>query len=228
MPLRRRSHPPAPPTSPEEWRPQRFGHGGAKTRDAIIEPSWGGVRVLARFDGTSTTLVDDEGVDCSAEFADVAEAISTAALAGELILDGFLTVEPTQPTEGTTTGDAATPTTGQMMTQFLVGSRVARMVAPERHLDPDRPVAFVAVDLLLIDGSSLLDIPLLERKRLLDGALAPSERVRITPFVRPPIGSFVATWRGTGFGALVYKAANSRYLPDSRNDDWTIIPMPPK
>ena len=176
MPLRRRSHPPAPPTSPGEWRPQRFGHGGAKTRDAIIEPSWGGVRVLARFDGTSTTLVDDEGVDCSAEFADVAEAISTAALAGELILDGFLTVEPTQPTEGTTTGDAATPTTGQMMTQFLVGSRVARMAAPERHLDPDRPVAFVAVDLLLIDGSSLLDIPLLERKRLLDGALAPTQR----------------------------------------------------
>ena len=40
-----------------------------------------------------------------------------------------------------------------------------------------------------IDGSRLLDLPLLERKRLLDGALEPSELVRITPFVRPPIGT---------------------------------------
>jgi ATP-dependent DNA ligase len=228
MPLRHRSHPPAPPTSRDEWRPQRFGHGGGRTRDAIIEPSWSGVRVLARFDGLATRLIDDEGVDCSAEFTEVAEAIAAAALAGELILDGFLTVEPTQPSEGTTVLAAATPTTGQMMTQFLVGSRVARMAEPERHLDPDRPVAFVAVDLLSIDGSSLLDIPLLERKRLLDGALQPADLVRITPFIRPPIGSFVATWRSAGFRALAYKAANSRYTPDSRNDEWTIMPMPPR
>jgi bifunctional non-homologous end joining protein LigD len=228
MPLFRRSPPPAPQLKPDEWRPQRFGHGGGRTRDAIIEPSWGGVRVLARFDGTSTKLTDDEGIDCSAEFVEVATAIAAAALAGELILDGFLTVEPTQETAGTTATQPAAPSTGQMMTQFLVGSHVARRVAPERHLDPDRPVAFVAVDLLSIDGSPLLDIPLLERKRLLDGALGPGELVRITPFVRPPIGSFIETWRSAGFGALAYKAPNSRYLPDARNDDWSIMPMPPK
>jgi bifunctional non-homologous end joining protein LigD len=230
MPLFRRTPPPAPPLDPDQWRPQRFGKGGGRTRDSIIEPSWGGVRVLARYDGSATKLIDDEGVDCTAEFAGVAAAITASALAGELILDGFLTVEPTQLGDASPISQDQTPTTGQMMTQFLVGSHVAaRMAAtPERQVDPDRPIAFVAVDMLSIDGSPLLDVPLLERKRLLDGALAPAELVRITPFVRPPIGSFVATWRGAGFGALAYKAPNSRYVPDSRNDDWSIMPMPPK
>jgi ATP-dependent DNA ligase len=229
MPLFKRTPRPAPPLDPEQWRPQRFGKGGGRTRDSIIEPSWGGVRVLARYDGSATQLIDEDGVDCTAEFAQIAGAITAAALAGELVLDGFLTVEPTQLGDASPIPQNETPTAGQMMTQFLVGSHVAaRMNTPERQIDPDRPIAFVAVDLLSIDGTHLLDIPLLERKRLLDGALTPGELVRITPFVRPPIGSFVATWRGAGFGALAYKAPNSRYIPDSRNDDWSIMPMPPK
>jgi bifunctional non-homologous end joining protein LigD len=228
MPLFRSSDPPVPRSNPDEWLPQLFGHGGARTRDAIIEPSWGGVRVLARFDGTSTKLTDDEGVDCTVEFARVADAITAAAQAGEMILEGFLTVEPTQPTAGQKVGDLETPTTGQMMKQFLGGSRAVRIATPERHLDPDRPIAFVAVDLLSVDGSPLLDIPLLERKRILDGALGTSELVRITPFVRPPIGSFLETWRSAGFTALAYKSANSRYRPAERNDDWSIVRMPPK
>ncbi|MGZ6315554.1 MAG: hypothetical protein ACXWNI_08010, partial [Candidatus Limnocylindrales bacterium] len=77
-----------------------------------------------------------------------------------------------------------------------------------------------------IDGSGLLDVPLLERKRLLDGALEAGELVRITPFVRPPIGTFAGTWRDLGFVALAYKGANSRYIPNGRNEDWSIFPMP--
>ncbi len=45
--------------------------------------------------------------------------------------------------------------------------------------------AFVAIDLLWLDGEPLDDVPLLERKRLLDTVLAQSRLVRVTPFVRP-------------------------------------------
>jgi ATP-dependent DNA ligase len=195
-------------------------------RDAIVEPCWSGVRVLARFEGNDTRLIDEEGIDCTAEFSDVANAISVAALAGELILDGFLTVEPTQIVAGVPPREIQAPTTGQMMTQWIVGNRIARPSAPHRNLDPDRPIAFVAVDLLRIDGSPLLSVPLLERKRLLDGSLEPSALVRVTPFVRPPVGSFAATWRGAGFNAIAYKDANSRYEPDVRNDDWSVVSIP--
>jgi len=226
MPLLSRKTSPAPPLDPDRWRPQRFGRG-RPARDAIIEPSWGGVRVLARFDGTSTRFIDEDGLDCSTEFAGAADAVTGAARAGELILDGFLTVEPTQHASAWLGRQDGAPSPGQMIGQLFVGNRVARMGPPKRHLDPDRPIAFVAVDLLSIDGAHLLDIPLLERKRLLDGALEPGELVRITPFIRLPLGSFVATWRSAGFRGLVYKAPNSRYLPASTNDDWLLVPMPP-
>jgi ATP-dependent DNA ligase len=231
MPFMRRPGRPAPlspPPRPEDWRPQRFGRSGHAVPDPLIEPLWGGVRVIARFALGLTRFADEEGVDCTEEFATVAEALSAAARADELILDGFLTVEPTQTTAGVPLLSIETPTGGQLTTQMLVGNRMSRPPEARRSLDPDRPVAFVAVDLLSIDGSILLDVPLLERKRLLDRALETAELVRITPFVRLPIGSFVATWRGLGFAALAYKAANSRYIPNGRNDDWSIAPMPLK
>jgi ATP-dependent DNA ligase len=226
MPLFRRSLPPAPQLDPDDWRPQRFGRSRRSMRDPIVEPSWSGVRVLARVNNGSVGIIDEDGIDCTAEFAAIASAVAASALASELILDGFLTVEPTQVKPVGPLEAVQAPTGGQMMTQLIVGSRVGRRPTFERHLDPDRPIAFVAVDLLQIDGSRLLDVPLLERKRLLDGSLRPGDLVRITPFVRPPVASYVPTWRSAGFNALVYKNANSRYLPDARNDDWSIFPMP--
>lgn len=229
MPTFYRATPPAPPTDPEEWLPQQFGRRWRAVRDPLIEPSWGGVRVIARVERGATRFKDEEGVDCTAEFAAVAEAVALAARADEMILDGFLTVEPTQPTTGLQPADIEAPTAGQVMTQMLVGSRrPGPSAAPERHLDPDRPIAFVAVDLLRIDGSNLLHVPLLERKRLLDGAIDVAELVRVTPFVRLPIGSFLSTWRGLGFAELAYKAANSRYIPNGRNEDWSVARMPSK
>lgn len=228
MPLFRRKESPGAPANPADWRPQSFGRARRSLRDSIIEPSWDGVRVLAHFDVGGTRLIDEGGVDCTAEFAGVADAITAAARATALILDGFLTVEPTQVVVGVLTPETEAPGAGRMMAQMLAGDLIVRPAKSGRRLDPDRPVAFVAVDLLQIDGAPLLDVPLLERKRLLDGSLQPAELVRITPFVRPPVGSFVNTWRDMGFSAIAYKASNSRYTPDVRNDDWSIFPMPPK
>jgi ATP-dependent DNA ligase len=73
---------------------------------------------------------------------------------------------------------------------------------------------------------ALLDVPLLERKRLLESVLAEGERVRRTTFVREPAGSFIITWRSVGFGGLVHKEANSRYHPGVPNPDWTLMEMP--
>jgi len=196
-------------------------------KDPLIEPGWNGVRVIAHLAGGQARFIDEEGKDCTAEFAEVANALVQAALADSLILDGFLTVEPTQPTEGVAVARTEAPSGGQIIGQMLIGSRGSHQPT-KRRLDPDQPIALVAVDLLSVDDSNLLDIPLLERKRLLDGALRPGALVRITPFIRPPISTFVTTWRGMGFMDLAYKSANSRYLPGAQNDDWSLAPMPIK
>jgi ATP-dependent DNA ligase len=228
MPQLRSASPPGPPTNPNDWRPQQFGRGQRSNAETLVEPGWDGVRVIARFENGRSRFSDEDGMDCSAQFADVAEALAAAARADDLILDGYLTLQATQITAGVPLSTIEAPTPGQIMASMVVGGRVIRPTVSEHPLDPDRPIAFVAVDLLRIDGSALLGVPLLERKRLLDGALEQSERIRVTPYVREPFGSYLVSWRGLGFQRLFFKAANSRYLPGARNDAWSARPMPVK
>jgi ATP-dependent DNA ligase len=231
MPFLRRKTEPPPPIDPADWRPQAFGRGGFRSiNDPIVEPKWGGVRILARVatgpDGIAlATLTDEDGDDATAEFEDLALAIAAAALADELVLDGYLTVEATQNPIGMDMEVVEAPTQGQMMAQFIAGDRLRRRFQKERNLDPERPIAFVAVDLLSIEGTSLIDIPLLERKRLLDGALKVDAVVRITPYVRPPIGSLALTWHSQGFRHMAYKPSGGRYLPTGKPSDWVIVPI---
>jgi ATP-dependent DNA ligase len=84
----------------------------------------------------------------------------------------------------------------------------------------------VAVDLVALDDRPLLEVPLLERKRLLEGVLPEGARVRRTPFVREPAAGFIRTWRSLGFGGLAYKDPNSRYRTGAPNDGWSLIAMP--
>ena len=58
------------------------------------------------------------------------------------------------------------------------------------------------------------------------GSVAEGELVRWTPFVREPLGSFLASWRAQGFGALAYKSANSRYTPGIPNQAWATASIP--
>jgi len=231
MPLLRRQAAPPPPLDPAEWRPQRFGRKRFRSiADPIVEPNWGGVRVIARIgpgsDGSrGITLTDEDGLDCTDEFAAQALAIAAAALADEIVLDGYLTVEPTQETVGVALPMVKLPTQGQVMAQLFTGTRTRRP-EPPRKLDAERPIAFMAVDLLSIDGSNLIDVPLLERKRLLDSALEVDELVRITLYIRPPIGSFAVTLRALGFRELAYKPANGRYRPTGEPSDWAIASIP--
>jgi bifunctional non-homologous end joining protein LigD len=84
-------------------------------------------------------------------------------------------------------------------------------------------LAFVVVDLLRIDGTTLFDIPLLERKRLLEGLIQQSPLVRVSPWVTPPIHPWLRTWRGAGFKGAIVKGANSRYTPGSMNIEWAVV-----
>jgi bifunctional non-homologous end joining protein LigD len=220
-----RDHPAPPSTDPADWRPQALGNRPNSVVDPIVEPRWGGVRTLIRVESGVIAIVDETGVDCTAEFAELAAVIVAQTRADRAVLDGYLTVEPTQESRGVALTGIEAPTTGQVMAQMIVGNRAIREQEPKTKIDPDRPIAFVAVDLLAIDGTTLLDVPLLERKRILDGVVSQNELVRVTPFVRPPIGPYVETWRALGFRELVFKASNSRYVPGGQTNEWSAAPL---
>ena len=92
--------------------------------------------------------------------------------------------------------------------------------------EEDDPVNLVIVDLLWIDGEWLLDVPLLERKRLLESIVPGDDLVRAGLYVRPPINTWIGSWRAQGFGGITFKEANSRYQPGTRSPDWASTTMP--
>jgi ATP-dependent DNA ligase len=213
-----------------------FGHGSPyKIADPLCEPLWGGRRVLVEVAGGEVDIRGTDGADV--EGYDVLRAaIADAAFADELVIDGSLLPAPLRDTEGARVRvgmDAAKSPTDRVKHVFigespLTGKREALKQADEARAPApgDEPAALVAMDLLWIDGQSLLDIPLLERKRVLESALDERELVRRTMIVRPPVETWFAQWRALGFEEVTYKGANGRYLPGTVAQDWTVIVMP--
>jgi bifunctional non-homologous end joining protein LigD len=216
-------------------RPQPFGNGHpGRVLDPLIEPLWTGVRALAAIDARGTALVGEAG-EPIAGHPDVAAALADATLAEGVILDGFLTKLAVRDGSGVYVALDSLPSTSQMVARPLLGIRPTRAEEVTKTLEaareartfgPDDTVRFIAIDLLWLDGESLLDVPLLERRRLLDSAVVESDLVRRGVFVRPPIEAWIGSWRSLGFLGLSYRAANSRYQPGEATDDWVSAPMP--
>ncbi len=214
------------------WRPQAFGRRPARRIDnPIIEPLWNGIRALAHVTATAR-LVDEAGDQV--DMPDVAGALVEAIRASSLVLDGYLTAQVTGTGVGILTDTSYhTPTSGLVTRQMLLGGgagvrqeMVRELSEPSPPVDLEGQVAFVAVDLLLLDDQPLLDVPLLERKRLLESVVEEGPLVRCGLHIAPPIDPWLATWRALGFRELAWKGANSRYRPGERNDDWATSILP--
>jgi ATP-dependent DNA ligase len=216
------------------WRPQRFSESGGDVTDPLIEPLWTGLRVLAAVDDDVATFRDLDG-DVIDEFPDVQTELAAARLADRLIVDGYLTHQVIQDQaviarRAAQARDTAAPSMGQMWFGNLLrrGGRKAPTVESTERAAPvmDGDVALVIVDLLWLDDEPLLDVPLLERKRVLESAVGESRLVRRGTFVHPPVDPWLSSWRAFGFSRMSYKAANSRYLPGQQNPEWTVADVP--
>lgn len=217
------------------WRPQRFSEvvsGGIV--DPIIEPLWVGLRVLALASAANVEIRDLDG-DVVDDFPEVAHELGRAIRADRALLDGYLTHQPVQDLGVVARrGSVEEPQSAPTITEMWFG-RGSRRRRPERQTPPEdtgrdplpaADVAFVAVDLIWLDDEPLLDVPLLERKRVLESVLAESRLVRRGIYVRPPVDTWLASWRAMGSTRLAYKAANSRYRPGETNPQWALGNVP--
>lgn len=190
------------PLLPQRPKPSREHH---ELPGHILEPAWRGERALVRVGLPGPRFVGYAGPfdgPAGLHAAVAAEARCTSA-----VLDGVLVEEWTD--ERDLELDAA-------------GNALVRPAG--------RRQIFSAFDLLEVDGESLLEVPLLERKRHLEGVLVPSLNVRLTPFVARSLRSWRDTLAGLGFGRVVMKDWNSRYSPGQTAPSWLLIDKltPPK
>jgi hypothetical protein len=221
-----------------DLRPQRFGRqDGRRVKDPLIEPIWVGERVLAHVELTGPraaagpfVAIQDEDGELLDGYPEVAAALAEATLATSLVLDGYLTDRVERGPEGLALTAVKTPTSNDMMRQLLMGGgrRHDELYSEPRPavVEPAGLIAFVAIDLLVVDDEEILDVPLLERKRVLESVLEENRLVRRGIYVRPPLDAWLISWRSIGFQTVAYKAANGRYQPGLDNDGWATAKIP--
>jgi hypothetical protein len=223
-----------------DWRPQRPGRRAARDiPDALVEPDWGGARVVAALTEDRAALYRDGQEVAVPE--EMLQALLDGFTAIDAVIEGHVT------TAALRSGEGAFPEMEKVERPPIL---VPRLFRPSVKDDPFvhgrdhelavakvEPVtiealargerhAFVATDLLWIDGQPIDDVPLLERKRQLEAVLNESYLARVSAFVRPSAVMTLVSWGTLGFSDLSYTASNSRYLAGRVNEDWAIAKAP--
>lgn len=221
----RRNNGPHIPADPLDWRPQRpfRTRVPVTVKDPIVEPLWSGERVLLHFDfhgepGERIRLIDEVGDELTLTEPVVETELWNAITSVDAVIDGVLTHEATRPGEG-----IALVTESRASATSLLFSRNLDINIERKDQAEPTKLAFVAFDLLRLDGQSLLDLPLLERKRLLESVIVQSERVRVSVYARPPIGMWIVSWKAAGLRGAMMKSANSRYVPGGSSVEWRTV-----
>jgi len=177
----------------------------AELPNHILEPAWQGTRVLVRIGHDGPRFVGYDGpVDGPRELYDAIQAETRCTSA---VLDGVLVANWEDDR------DLEVDPDGNAFTRDL----------PRRQI-------FSAFDLLEVDGESLIGIPLLERKRHLEGLVTPSPNVRLTAYVTRGLRAWRETLTGLGFKRVVLKDWNSPYSPGQTAASWLSVDKlnPPK
>jgi bifunctional non-homologous end joining protein LigD len=171
----------------------------------LFEPWWGGLRALVsigpgeRPGEGDVRVVDAEGVDRSAVLPELAgTAVRVAARSA--ILDGEL---------------VAVDADGR-----------ADDAALARRLDgkSGRPVAFLAFDILHLDGTSLLGQPLARRRDLLRRILRPGDEVVAVPAIATEGRALFDAIVAQGLAGMMARQRQGPYLPGIRSRLWRFIP----
>lgn len=170
----------------------------AEPEGHILEPEWTGTRALVRVGHPEPHFIGYAGpIEGPRELYD---AISVEAQCATAIIDGVLVTDFEEERELEVDGD---------------GNAFIRHLAPR--------TIFAAFDLLEVDGQSLIAVPLLERKRHLEGVLVPSPNVRLTAYRSRDLRSWRETLMEQGFRRVVLKDWNSTYSPGRTADSWTVV-----
>jgi bifunctional non-homologous end joining protein LigD len=90
------------------------------------------------------------------------------------------------------------------------------------------PFVYEVFDLLHLDGRSLLDEPLEERRRLLAGVLRPDPRVRLSEHIAEGGIAFFEAAKARGLEGIMAKDRRSRYEPGKRTMAWQKIKIRPE
>src|SRR3954449_1900607 len=175
--------------------------------DWLFEIKWDGFRVEACVAGGETALFTRGGQDAKRYFGDILSPTDWLA-ADEAVIDGEL-----------------------VALDELGGSDFAllqRGIGGRSAAGGSTGLTYQAFDLLRLDGVSLLDQPLEERKRQLAAILRPDPRVRYSEHVEGDGVAFFEAARDRRLEGIIAKQRRSPYLPGVRSSSWLKVKNRPE
>jgi bifunctional non-homologous end joining protein LigD len=182
----------------------------------VYELKYDGIRALITVSrakkgaAADVAIASRLGNDKTAQFPELVHALSRwgARRAGVALLDGEIVAL-----------DADGQPTGFQRIQDRIHLTAAREIVARAAANP---IAFVAFDLLRDGGDDLCGLPLVERRRRLEAALASAlgDVIRLSTQVRGDGAALLAEARAHGWEGLVVKDAASPYRPGRRSREW--------
>jgi len=173
-----------------------------------IEDKYDGIRAQAHIDGEEVRLFSRTLDDITRGYPDV--AASLRGLGAGLVLDGELV--------------AVDPADRRRARPFAALQRRLGRKAPTAAILEDTPVAFVAYDLLAIDGDLVLDSTYAERRSGLMSLKWPTHGSFVAPSslcaTAEDIEHAFARSRAAGNEGLIVKDPASIYSPGRRGKGW--------
>ncbi len=165
--------------------------GAFNDPDWLFEIKWDGYRVEAVVRDGRVRLWTRNRVDAASYFPDLAAATDWI-VAREAVVDGeVVALDP----EGRPDFSLLQDRTGLRGLEAATGRRSRDATPPTAAERAAIPLAYMVFDLLHLDGSSLLDVPLEERKQLLRRVVRPHPMVRYASHV---VGEGEAFVQGCG------------------------------
>jgi bifunctional non-homologous end joining protein LigD len=186
----------------------------------VYEPKYDGIRAIAEVGGRPPVhLWSRLGNEKTRQFPEIAAALETwgRRLKQPVILDGEIIA---LDANGDPTGFQALQGrihTGGRESFAESATSVAKTANDSRHR-----VAFIAFDILREGTRDLRDLPLLDRRAILERVFsnAISPTLRLSEFVRGNGRALYTRALSSGWEGLIAKHADSRYKSGKRTPDW--------
>ncbi|MPQ34236.1 DNA ligase [Clostridium estertheticum] len=85
------------------------------------------------------------------------------------------------------------------------------------------PASFTAFDILYYDDHSVTDLPLMQRKKLLEKVIKENERIAISRYIEEQGIKFYQLAKQNNLEGIVAKRKDSKYYLDKKTKDWIKI-----
>ena len=169
--------------------------------DHIFELKWDGIRALAFVAGGRTRLQNRNLDDITDRFPEL-KKLASSVEADRVVLDGELVCFD----------DEGHPSLERMLRRIRPHEQGRAVRRPAVH--------FIAFDLLMIGGHSMMSEPLVQRKNVLHDILQPTALAQACEFIESDGKDFFQATCDLGLEGIVAKEKAGRYLPGKRSTSW--------